>query len=38
MDESPVRDLYAHLLDAWNRRDPDAFAALFAADGTSVGR
>jgi uncharacterized protein (TIGR02246 family) len=37
MDESPVRDLYAHLLDAWNRRDPDAFAALFAPDGTSVG-
>jgi uncharacterized protein (TIGR02246 family) len=37
MDEGGVRDLYARLLDAWNSRDAEAFASLFAPDGTSVG-
>lgn len=32
-----VRDLYAQLLTAWNDRDADRFAALFAEDGASVG-
>ena len=32
-----ARDLYARLLDAWNAHDADAFAALFAADGVSIG-
>lgn len=29
--------LYTRLLEAWNRRDADAFAALFTQDGSSVG-
>ncbi|HEY0995021.1 MAG TPA: SgcJ/EcaC family oxidoreductase [Gemmatimonadaceae bacterium] len=29
--------LYARLLDAWNARDAQAFAALFAPDGSSIG-
>ncbi|MHB0949967.1 MAG: SgcJ/EcaC family oxidoreductase [Gemmatimonadaceae bacterium] len=29
--------LYARLLEAWNARDAQAFAALFATDGSSVG-
>jgi uncharacterized protein (TIGR02246 family) len=29
--------LYEQLLDAWNRRDAKAFAALFADDGSAVG-
>ena len=29
--------LYQQLLDAWNRRDAKAFAALFADDGNAVG-
>jgi uncharacterized protein (TIGR02246 family) len=29
--------LYTQLLDAWNRRDADAFAALFAESGNCVG-
>ena len=36
-DEQAVRALYHDLLAAWNVRDPDAFAALFAEDGTSIG-
>ena len=32
-----ARDLYTRLLDAWNAHDADAFAALFAADGVSIG-
>jgi uncharacterized protein (TIGR02246 family) len=32
-----ARDLYERLLDAWNAHDADAFAALFAADGVSIG-
>lgn len=35
--ESPARDLYVRLLDAWNRRDAEEFAALFADDGTMIG-
>ena len=37
MTDGEVRDLYARLLDAWNHRDADAFAALFGADGAMVG-
>jgi uncharacterized protein (TIGR02246 family) len=29
--------LYTRLLDAWNRRDADAFAVLFTSDGSVVG-
>src|SRR4051812_41451110 len=29
--------VYTALLDAWNRRDADAFAALFASDGHATG-
>jgi uncharacterized protein (TIGR02246 family) len=32
-----ARDLYERLLDAWNAHDADAFAALFADDGVSIG-
>jgi uncharacterized protein (TIGR02246 family) len=32
-----ARDLYARLLDAWNEHDAEAFAALFAGDGVSIG-
>jgi uncharacterized protein (TIGR02246 family) len=35
--DTAVRDLYTRLIGAWNGRDPDAFAALFAPDGTSIG-
>jgi uncharacterized protein (TIGR02246 family) len=34
---SPLIALYTRLLDAWNRRDADAFASLFTADGNVVG-
>ena len=37
MTDGEVRDLYARLLDAWNHRDADAFAALFGDDGAMVG-
>jgi uncharacterized protein (TIGR02246 family) len=33
----PVLALYTRLLEAWNRRDADAFAALFTTDGSVVG-
>jgi uncharacterized protein (TIGR02246 family) len=36
-DESQVRNLYRHLLESWNRRAADEFAALFADDGNVVG-
>ncbi|GAA3446592.1 SgcJ/EcaC family oxidoreductase [Planomonospora venezuelensis] len=32
-----VRDLYVRLLDAWNRRDAEDYASLFAVDGTVIG-
>jgi uncharacterized protein (TIGR02246 family) len=35
--QAAARDLYARLLGAWNAHDADAFAALFAADGVSIG-
>jgi uncharacterized protein (TIGR02246 family) len=35
--QAAARDLYARLLDAWNEHDADAFAALFAGDGVSIG-
>ena len=37
MTDREVRDLYARLLDAWNHRDADAFAALFGDDGAMIG-
>lgn len=36
-DEAPIAPLYHQLLDAWNRRDAGAFAALFDEEGTSIG-
>lgn len=36
-DESAVRALYRQLLDSWNSRDADNFAALFTEDGYSIG-
>jgi uncharacterized protein (TIGR02246 family) len=36
-NEALIADLYHQLLDAWNRRDAEAFANLFAADGSLVG-
>ncbi len=35
--EEDVRALYSALIDAWNGRDAEAFAALFAQDGTAIG-
>ena len=32
-----VRDLYERLIRAWNDRDAQAFADLFAADGVQIG-
>ena len=37
MTDGEVRDLYSRLLDAWNRRDADAFAELFGDDGAMIG-
>jgi uncharacterized protein (TIGR02246 family) len=36
-DESAVHALYQQLLDSWNKRRADIFAALFAEDGYSIG-
>lgn len=35
--EAAIRGLYTRLLDAWNRRSADDFAALFTADATVIG-
>jgi len=35
--DATVRDLYGRLLDAWNRRNADDYAAPFAADSTLIG-
>lgn len=35
--EGEIADLYLTLLDAWNQRDPDAFADLFALQGHAIG-
>ena len=36
-DEGEIRALYQELLDRWNGRDAEAFAALVAEDGNVVG-
>ena len=36
-DESEVRALYREMLDGWNRRSADDFAAAFAEDGYVIG-
>jgi uncharacterized protein (TIGR02246 family) len=36
-DEAEVRALYRRMLDGWNVRDGDAFAAQFAEDGEAIG-
>ena len=36
-DETDVRALYRQLLDSWNRRSAQEYAALFAEDGSIVG-
>ncbi|MDQ2906719.1 MAG: SgcJ/EcaC family oxidoreductase [Chloroflexota bacterium] len=36
-DEIEVRALYQDVLDSWNRRSADAFAASFAEDGDAIG-
>jgi uncharacterized protein (TIGR02246 family) len=35
--ESAIRDLYTRLLTAWNERNAEDYAALFAADGAAIG-
>jgi uncharacterized protein (TIGR02246 family) len=35
--DNAVRALYGWLLDAWNERDADAYASLFADDATVIG-
>lgn len=37
LTRADVLAVYAQLLEAWNRRDANAFAALFTAHGSSVG-
>ena len=37
MTDGEIRELYARLLDAWNGRDAEAFAALFGDDGAMIG-
>jgi uncharacterized protein (TIGR02246 family) len=36
-DEAPVRALYEQLLDRWNHRDAEGYAALFAETGHVIG-
>jgi uncharacterized protein (TIGR02246 family) len=36
-ERQQVLSIYKRLLEAWNRRDPDAFASLFGETGSSVG-
>lgn len=35
--DTAVGDLYARLLDSWNRRDAEGYAALFARDAAMIG-
>ena len=35
--KSQVHELYRGLLDAWNKRDAQVFAALYAEDGNQIG-
>jgi uncharacterized protein (TIGR02246 family) len=37
MSEPEIRKLYSRLLEGWNRRDGEAFAAPFAEDGEVIG-
>jgi uncharacterized protein (TIGR02246 family) len=37
MPRSEIVALYTRLLEAWNQREPDAFAALFTENGSTVG-
>ncbi len=36
-DEMEIRTLYRQMLDGWNQRNADAFAAPFAEDGEVIG-
>lgn len=36
-EREPILSLYRRLLEAWNRRDPEAFASLFAENGSAIG-
>jgi uncharacterized protein (TIGR02246 family) len=36
-EDAAVRDLYAQLIDSWNGRDAEVYAALFAEDGVLIG-
>jgi uncharacterized protein (TIGR02246 family) len=36
-DEGVIHALYRRLLDGWNGRDADAYAATFAEDGEAIG-
>jgi uncharacterized protein (TIGR02246 family) len=36
-DDTAAAALYRHLLDSWNQRDAEVFAACFADDGHSIG-
>jgi uncharacterized protein (TIGR02246 family) len=35
--DTAVRDLYARLLESWNRRDAEGYATLFAEDAALIG-
>lgn len=35
--DAAVHEIYYRLIEAWNERDADAYAALFAPDGTMIG-
>jgi uncharacterized protein (TIGR02246 family) len=37
LEESQVRELYRQLLEAWNKRDAQAFAALYEENGNQIG-
>jgi uncharacterized protein (TIGR02246 family) len=37
MEHHQVVSVYERLLEAWNQRNPEQFAAVFADDGTAVG-
>jgi uncharacterized protein (TIGR02246 family) len=36
-EEAAVRSLYRDLLDAWNQRDAEGFAAAFVENGSTIG-
>jgi uncharacterized protein (TIGR02246 family) len=37
IEHQQVVSLYERLLAAWNQRNPEQFAAVFAGDGTAIG-